>query len=1144
MSSIHPGQWRLEEIELLNWGTFQGHWSVPVARRGFLVTGPSGSGKSSLLDAVAAVLTPRGKLRFNAAANDGGARGEDRSLVSYIRGAWRRSADAETGEVASEYLRPAATYSGILLRYADGTGGKPVALVKLYHLRRGTNTPADIQELSLILQDGTSLADFVPHLGNGVDVRRIKAAWPDAVEATDKHSRFAARFSRMLGISGENAVLLLHKTQAAKSLGNLDELFRSFMLDEPKTFAQAENAVAQFAELSQAHTAVVEARRQRDHLQGMAGPARDYEAGAAAATEAGTLAAAVPAFKDAWKLRLAEDARVAAGERLLAVEHAAGQATESVRDLYDALAVARQRVAESGGAAIQTQREWIRLAEGKLADITARRSRLAGRLEDVGLALPASFTDFEELRTAAGREREAWAAGEEAARSRLLELHDLRAAARHEHESLEKDITALRRQRSNLDRRLLEARTRVAAAAGLPEQALPFAGELLEVDAGYAEWTGAIERVLRPLATLMLVPQSHLPAVRAAVDGQHLGARLVFVEVPPRPEAPHPAASEVSLVHRVTVADGPLAAWLHLELSRRYDFACVESPAELAGHERAVTRSGQVKRSRTLYEKDDRSRIDDRRNWYLGFSTEAKLDDLLDRLRAAAATLEEAVRQVDSFAGERDRSRRRLDALEEVHALQWSGLDETAATDALNDQRQRLEALLGANDDLRAAQQEAREAEERHASARTRENERRREAAEAAAAVNTLDRTIEALRGAGPAEAVPDEAASRLERLFTSHAQRRRISHEIIDDVALAVNSALSADERRHAEDAQRAARDFGAAAHVFRTTWPAPAADLGPDIEDRDGYLGLLERLVADGLPQFETRFFDLLESQSQQNVAQLAAEIRRAPGEVRDRIDPVNRSLARSAFDEGRFLKIQVKENRGELGRQFLADLQTIAAGSWVAEDRADAEHRFETMRRLMQRLASSEAADASWRRQCLDTRLHVRFTALEVDPEGNTVNIHDTSAGLSGGQQQKLVTFCLAAALRYQLTRDDELVPRYGTVMMDEAFDKADAKFTRMAMDVFHEFGFHMVLATPLKLLQTLSGYIGGTAVIRCVDFKDSRIVTLDYDDADDDPDDDDDADDVTGGKAATDGQDQGRPELPGLQGPERDGAGTLW
>ena len=85
------------------------------------------------------------------------------------------------------------------------------------------------------------------------------------------------------------------------------------------------------------------------------------------------------------------------------------------------------------------------------------------------------------------------------------------------------------------------------------------------------------------------------------------------------------------------------------------------------------------------------------------------------------------------------------------------------------------------------------------------------------------------------------------------------------------------------------------------------------------------------------------------------------------------------------------------------------------------------------------------------------------------------------MSGGQQQKLVIFCLAAALRYQLASPDDPVPSYGTVVLDEAFDKADVRYTRMAMDVFVEFGFQMVLATPQKLLQTIEPYVGGITTV---------------------------------------------------------------
>lgn len=43
-STIAPGQYRLTTLQVYNWGTFNGLHTVDVARAGFLIFGPSGSG--------------------------------------------------------------------------------------------------------------------------------------------------------------------------------------------------------------------------------------------------------------------------------------------------------------------------------------------------------------------------------------------------------------------------------------------------------------------------------------------------------------------------------------------------------------------------------------------------------------------------------------------------------------------------------------------------------------------------------------------------------------------------------------------------------------------------------------------------------------------------------------------------------------------------------------------------------------------------------------------------------------------------------------------------------------------------------------------------------------------------------------------
>jgi uncharacterized protein YPO0396 len=88
-------------------------------------------------------------------------------------------------------------------------------------------------------------------------------------------------------------------------------------------------------------------------------------------------------------------------------------------------------------------------------------------------------------------------------------------------------------------------------------------------------------------------------------------------------------------------------------------------------------------------------------------------------------------------------------------------------------------------------------------------------------------------------------------------------------------------------------------------------------------------------------------------------------------------------------------------------------------------------------------------------------------------------------------------LAAALRYQLGGQDRALPSFSTVVLDEAFDKADAEFTAMAMNIFKTFGFQMIVATPLKSVMTLEPFIGGACFVHIRDRKNSAVIMIEYD-----------------------------------------------
>jgi uncharacterized protein YPO0396 len=149
------------------------------------------------------------------------------------------------------------------------------------------------------------------------------------------------------------------------------------------------------------------------------------------------------------------------------------------------------------------------------------------------------------------------------------------------------------------------------------------------------------------------------------------------------------------------------------------------------------------------------------------------------------------------------------------------------------------------------------------------------------------------------------------------------------------------------------------------------------------------------------------------------------------------------------------------------------------------------------LVGRLGSQSPDDRRWREAVLDVRLHVEFVGRELNQAHQEVEIYRSGAGKSGGQRQKLATTCLAAALRYQLGGNDQGMPTYAPVILDEAFDKADSEFTTLAMQIFTNFGFQMIIATPLKSVMTLEPFIGGACLVDIRERQHSGVLLIEYD-----------------------------------------------
>jgi uncharacterized protein YPO0396 len=1082
-------QFRLTRIQTFNWGTFSNVFDFPIPKEGYLFVGPSGSGKSTVLDAHAALLTPPKWVDFNVAAREAERNSRDRSVMTYLRGAWAQQT-GEAGEYVSQYLRSGTTWSAIAETYRDELG-RVVVLAQVLWVKGNSTAPGDAKRVYLTLEREFDVQELEFFAKNEFDARRFKHDLPDAKVHTE-FSAYQERFRRLLGIENERALRLLHKTQSAKNLGDLNVFLRDFMLDEPETFGIAASLVNEFGELNEAHQEVVAARKQ---IQTLA-PAREEHGELDRVKLESNGLQAIQTAIDQYRVhqrKLLLDERIAElevdseGSR----QEALRLATIAENEFQKLTDLQRQKLHMGADVLVRLEDD-IKAAEAEKPIRIGKRDLAAAACEAMGWAVPDSVVWFVQR--------------VEAAKQRVLNARDLKNEVEERKDGVKDElrranegflkvvaeVKALERQKSNLPARLVDLRERMARDLSIPEEKLPFVGELVEVRAEETAWRGAIERVLGGFARSILVDEKHYSAVSAYLNERNIGERLVYFRTIPQTSMRSPGLN--SLVRKLNMASGSFGDWVREELKHSFDFECADTLQAFRNASRAVTREGQVKHSTMRHEKNDRHSVNDRNQWVLGFDNKEKL--ALFKQQAAEiggriSELEEAVRKIGK---EEETQQAQMLHCQNLSNLTWNDVDVGSLLTRINDLTSRLKAEREARPDLAALNDSIRKQEGLHSQAVGKKNTEDGKRRSITAEISSQKGKLEELAQLWPTSDRPPPFATQIAVRY--EATEKVVTLESLDHVSNLVERGLNSELRALESQLSDLRNSIVQRFADFNRVWPALAGGLDATLESADDYLAKLKRLEDDNLPAFEDRFFSLLREQSDQNLTLLVTKLDEERSAIRSRMELVNESLQTAPFNPGTHLVIDTTDKAIEDVRLFRASLKESLSHSF-SNDRDLAEERFKALAALVKRLASSEAADKNWRNFVLDVRQHVEFVARELDEDDLEVEVYRSGAGKSGGQRQKLAATCLAAALRYQLGGQDRALPCYSTVVLDEAFDKADAEFTAMAMNIFKTFGFQMIVATPLKSVMTLEPFIGGACFVHIKDRKKSAVIPIEYD-----------------------------------------------
>jgi uncharacterized protein YPO0396 len=137
-----------------------------------------------------------------------------------------------------------------------------------------------------------------------------------------------------------------------------------------------------------------------------------------------------------------------------------------------------------------------------------------------------------------------------------------------------------------------------------------------------------------------------------------------------------------------------------------------------------------------------------------------------------------------------------------------------------------------------------------------------------------------------------------------------------------------------------------------------------------------------------------------------------------------------------------------------------------------------------RLRNRLASPAPEDKAWTRDALDVRNRFTFDCAEWDTHTeDLIRTHSNAGDNSGGEQEKLMAFCLAGALSFNLANPESAdnKPVFAQLMLDEAFSKSDPQFAQQALQAFRKFGFQLVIVATVQNATTIQPYIDSVVMV---------------------------------------------------------------
>lgn len=1107
---VHDGsadyQYRISRVQVLNWGNYRDLHDIPFTRDGLAIAGPSGRGKSTLVDALSSVLFPNPQ-QFNVAARDDGRKRSERTVYTYARGySERRESSPGSRATTNTYVRPPEDgpfASGTAVTFTNGRG----ASVTVFRLMWVAPHVLDRDSLAANTVYGFVHDDFDLAAIAGLDAvrgsspisksslqRLIDVERGDIVDGSQARVHAKMRSVLHMGVnedSQRHAFTLLRRAQSSRDLEPIDEFFKTFVLTEPEALRIWDDTAQSFTNAARFYDEFESARRRAEILQELPQLAEEYRSAHAKGQAKAQLLDPSGEVSpiDIWHGRKLIDW---AEERISEVRGRITEMTGRRAELQDELASVEREYENvsirlegvGGGLAEENLRLRLDAARKTLHDRERLAEELSAALAAFDLELPAgsaglrkTVSALDELLARTEEDLEGLRAEQAEDTAKVWEL-------RRAVEAAAKEVSGLQTRQSAIPDDAEARRTSIEKSLGLAPGTLVYAGELLRVREADRAWSKAVVSVVLPLARTLLVPREHLPAVREHVNATDMRGSLTFVEA--ESGAPVETAPAGSLAELLEFADHPFAGWVSGELVRTANYLRVDSAKELstdppkwaAG---AITIEGLRSGARGRYTKDDRRQ----RYPWLGWDNRSlvgALESELESQKEALAQAEARAKQLDARIAAANRRVRALTDLPERLEradLESGGLDVAGARKVAEELSAQLAASADPAVDELKAQKKSLSARRDELTKHIGVLEDRVTNAETqwGALVDVQDAAHDAVDGAE----LPADLASMVEETeFRAPADASK--RAVAASLGTARDSVRDQIALHLAETGTRKAR-IEAILQRYRQLGAAAARETDGTIESLDAMLEVYERLRRDDVPRAKAKWIRGASKDLMTGFSGLLMQIDSDERDIVQALEPINSVLRNISFRGDSILSIEVDRKPTRERREFRDIVKKYGSPDTLARpttDEAEVEKNFLTLRKSLENLLGDDRDAHLWRARVFDARENMEFRAVQTRPNGDRIPL-DGVAGMSGGEGQELIAFVLGAALRMRLGEGHDAPPTYAPIVLDEGFVKSDSDFTARALNAFKALGFQLVIAAPREKAAAFDRFVGSIVYV---------------------------------------------------------------